>query len=113
LRIFFSARSSKCHSTGAFDYIDIPVPVLRAVKITMNEAARKQNIFIPENMRVPEYSVIYSVYQGESDDAKATEDLSWWQTSDGKTLPKRRVLIKVKRFWDDIYALIIPEPTYT
>lgn len=84
-------------------------PALRAVKVTVNEAAKGKNIRIHENMRVPTHSVINAVHAGETDCSEAMEDLSWWESSDGTVLTKAKVLVKAKRCWGDTYALIIPK----
>ena len=94
---------------NSFDFNILPVPVLRAIKVTVNEAAKDKNILIYENMRVPEHSIIYAVHKGDTDYAEAMENLSWWETSDGVILPKHKILIKVKNYWGDTYALIIPK----
>jgi len=88
---------------------DLPMPVLRAVKITPSEAARDKYLSIHQNMRVPEQSIINVVHNGEIDYAEAMEDLSWWKSSDGTILPAQEVLVKAKRIWNDTYALIIPK----
>lgn len=88
---------------------DLPVPVLRAIKVTANEAAKELGIKIFDNMRVPKCSIIQNVYNHESDYAEALEDLSWWETSNGDVLPKQKILIKAKNYWGDTYALIIPK----
>jgi hypothetical protein len=88
---------------------DLPVPVLRAVKVTSNEAAKEKNIFIFPNMRVPKRSIIHTVRNGETDYAEALEDLSWWETSSGDVLSEQKVLVKAKNCWGDTYALIIPQ----
>lgn len=94
-----------------FDFIDLPVPSLRAVKVTINEPAKKKGISIFPNMRVPERSIIHRVHNGETDYAEALEDLSWWTTSSGDVLPKQQIMVKAKVLWGDTYALIIPKPT--
>lgn len=94
---------------GSFDFNVRPVPALRAVKITTNEAATEKDIIIYKNMRVPEHSIIYDVHNGKTDYAEALEDLSWWETSSGDVLPKQKILIKAKKYWGDTYALIIPK----
>lgn len=91
-----------------FNFNVLPVPALRAVKITVNEAAKGKNIIIFENMRIPEHSIIHAVHNGETDYAEALEDLSWWETSSGDILLKHKILIKAKNFRGDTYALIIP-----
>jgi hypothetical protein len=92
-----------------FNFNVLPVPALRAVKITVNESAKEKNIVIFENMRVPEQSIIHTVHNGETDYAEALEDLSWWATSSGDILPKHKILVKAKNYWGDTYALIIPK----
>lgn len=97
----------QARQTSFFD--TLPVPVLRAVKVTANEPAKEMDITIFENMRVPEHSIIHAVHNGETDYAEAMEDLSWWKTSSGDVLPKQNILIKAKNYWGDTYALIIPQ----
>ena len=81
---------------------------LRAVHVTVNEAARQDEFAIFENMRVPETPVIYRVFQGIPS-GEAVENLSSWETSKGFTLPDRLVEIKAKRSWESVDALIIPK----
>jgi hypothetical protein len=61
-------------------------------------------------MRVPDQSVIRSVYDGELMYAEAQEELSWWETSDGAVLPQRRIRVVARRSWDGVEALIAPFP---
>ena len=84
------------------------VASLRAVHVTVNEAARQEDLAIFENMRVPETSIIYRVFQGMPS-GEAVENLSSWETSKGFTLPDRLVEIKAKRSWESVDALIIPK----
>lgn len=91
-------------------FLDVlPVPVLRAVKVTANEAARNKSILIHQNMRIPERSIIHTVHNGKTDYAEALEDLSWWKTSSGDVLPKQNISVKAKNCWGDTYALVIPQ----
>jgi hypothetical protein len=78
---------------------------LRAVHVTVNEAARRENFAIFENMRIPETSVIYRVFQ-EVPRGEAVENLSSWKTSKGFTLPDRNVKVEAKRSWESVDALI-------
>ena len=94
---------------GGFNFNVLPVPALRAVKITSNEATKGINMLIFENMRVPERSIIHDVHNGETDYAEALEDLSWWETSSGVALPKQKISVKAKNCWGDTYVLIIPK----
>ncbi len=85
-----------------------PVPVLRAVHVTVNEAAREEGILLHKQWRVPKESVIARVFaSGEYVEAK--EDLSWWTTSSGSRLNKCPVLVKARKGWDGVEALIIPK----
>lgn len=85
-----------------------PIPVLRAVNITVNEAAREIGLTIHKNMRVPELSIIHAVNRGELEYGEADEDLSWWVSSDGTILPKRHVVVKATQLGNDVYAIISP-----
>lgn len=102
-----SRRQSTQHS---FDFNNVPIPALRAIKVTANETASEKGIKIFENMRVPEHSIIHDVHNGKTDYAEALEDLSWWETSSGDILPKQKILIKAKNYWGNTYVLIIPKP---
>jgi hypothetical protein len=75
--------------------------------VTVNEAARRENFSIFENMRVPESSIIYRVFH-DLPYGEAVENLSSWKTSNGFTLPDRLVEIKAKKSWESVDALIIP-----
>ena len=102
-------KSEKRQAAQSSFFEDLPVPVLRAVKVTANEAAKELDLKIFENMRVPEHSIIYDVHSGRADYAEDVEDLSWWKTSSGDVLPKQKILIKARNYWGDTYALIIPK----
>jgi hypothetical protein len=90
------------------EFAEPPVPALRAVHVTANDAAKELGMSIFENMRVPESSVIYRVFSADIEYEEAKEDLSWWQTSDGIRLRKQKVRVKAKRVGSSTYALIIP-----
>ena len=51
---------------------------LRAVHVTVNEAARQDDLAIFENMRVPETSIIHRVFH-EIPHGEAVENLSSWE----------------------------------
>ena len=80
---------------------------LRAVHVTINEAARQKDLAIFENMRVPETSIIHRVFPGIPH-GEAVENLSSWETSKGFRLADRLVEVKAKRSWQSVDALIVP-----
>jgi hypothetical protein len=81
---------------------------LRAVHVTVNEAARQDGFLVFENMRVPESSIIYRVFRGLPY-GEAIENLSSWEASNGSRLGDRLVEIKAKQGWESVDALIIPK----
>lgn len=87
---------------------EYPAPELRAVKVTVNDAAREVGFCIHENMRVPKKSISHSVHHLGLDRGEAEEDLSWWESSDGRALSKSPIFVQAKRVGDDVYAIIIP-----
>lgn len=93
---------------GRFDFVDPPTRCLRAVKVTPSIPASAMSFRVHQNMRVPESSIIHSVFNGEVDFAEAEENLSSWETSSGSCLPDRAVNVKAKRLGGGIYAVISP-----
>lgn len=91
-----------------FDFNVSPTLRLRAVKITPSIPATATGFRVHQNMRVPESSVISSVFNGEADYAEAEENLSSWETSSGSCLPNRAVKVKAKRRGGRVYAIISP-----
>jgi len=85
-----------------------PTPVLRAVYVTVNNAAREQGITFHKNWRVPKESVIARVFESGGY-AASLEDLNWWSTSGGLHLVACPVMVKAKRNWDTVAALLIPQ----
>ena len=85
----------------------VPMPVLRAVRVTLNDAARRKDLFIPKNMRIPDKSVISQVLAQELIHLEATENLSWW-TSGGTSLADQSVEVEVNRVGNRAHALITP-----
>ena len=92
----------------SFEFVKAPVPELRAVKVRSNPAAIAAGIFIYENMRVPEESIIHKVFSKSKSEVKATENLNSWETSNGERLKSVEVMIHVRRLLDGVYALIVP-----
>lgn len=91
-----------------FDFNELPTLRLRATKITPSIPATTTGIRIHQNMRVPESSVIYSVFHGDVDYAEAEENLSSWEASNGSCLPDRAVKVIAKRRRGGVYAIISP-----
>jgi len=85
-----------------------PKPALRAVHVTVNGAAREAGIQFHRNWRVPKESVISRVFE-EGGYSEATEDLSWWTTSDGGSLGQCEVVVKARKSWESVQALLIPK----
>jgi hypothetical protein len=81
---------------------------LRAVNVTVNIAARDAGIQFHRNWRVPAESVIARVFENGLY-VESVEDLSWWVTSDGGGLSPCPVLVKAKKNWDSVQALLIPQ----
>jgi hypothetical protein len=90
----------------AFDFAGGPVPVLRAVQVTPNDAARRSDLVIFPNMRVPERSIIHRLFTEGLAEAQADEDLAWWESSDGTTLPSLKIRVLARRQWDAVQAII-------
>lgn len=103
-------RKSEAASLGQM-ILDVrlhqPVPVLRAVHVTVNEAAREEGIQLHKQWRVPKESIIARVF-ASGEYAEATEDLSWWTASSGSRLDNCPVLVKARKSWEAVEALIIP-----
>jgi hypothetical protein len=85
-----------------------PPPELR-VRAVANEAAQAEKFVIPQNMRVPEASVIRSLFEADGErDATSREDLSMWSDSKGKKLEGRAVAVEAKRAFDRVIAIVQP-----
>jgi hypothetical protein len=92
----------------SFDFIELPTLSLRAVKVTPSIPAIAISFRVYQNMRVPESSVIHSVFYGDTDYAEAEENLSSWETSSGSCLPDCAVNVKARRHSGGVYAIISP-----
>ncbi len=92
-----------------------PPPELRAVRVVANEAAQGEKFVIPQNMRVPEASVIRSLFEADGErDAASREDLGDWSDSKGKRLEGRAVAVEARRVADRVIAIVQPvEPVRT
>lgn len=91
---------------GAFVFQDTPQPVLRAVHVTASESGKERGFLIHKNMRVPEESVIYHLFEAGSGSGEAVEDLSSWESSDGTKLLPTKVRVNARYNWGGVDALI-------
>ena len=84
-------------------------PELRAVRVVANEAALREKFVIPQNMRVPESSVISSLFKaiGERDNT-SREDMGIWSDSKGKRLEGRAVAVEVRKVAERVIAIVQP-----
>jgi hypothetical protein len=83
-------------------------PALRAVYVTVNNAAREVGVRFYKNWRVPRQSVISRVF-ANGEYSESAEDLSWWVTSGGSSLDPCPVLVRAKKRWDSVQALLVPQ----
>jgi hypothetical protein len=88
-----------------FDFHTPPSMALRAVRVTVNDAARLKGLLIPPNMRVPEISVIHRAFVDGDEPAIATEDLSWWE-SQGRSLSAFALHVEARRRHDHVEGLL-------
>lgn len=88
--------------------VPAPSPKLRAVHVSVNRAAREEDIQMHAQWRVPEHSVIYRAFHHGAD-MQALENLDWWVTSGGSRLRPCPVLVKTKYSPEKITALLIPQ----
>lgn len=87
---------------------DPPPGELRAVKVIPNGAAFDDGFMIPTNMRIPVGSVIYGLFDAEPmTDGDGQECLSQWE-SQGKSLPKRAVVVEGRKVGDRVIAIVQP-----
>jgi hypothetical protein len=79
---------------------------LRAVRAVANEAAQAEKFVIPQNMRVPESSVIRSLFETDGErNGASREDLGIWSDSKGKKLDGRAVAVEARRVADRVIAV--------
>lgn len=87
---------------------DPPPGELRAVKVIPNGAAFDDGFMIPTNMRVPVRSVIHGLFDAEPlTNGDGEECLSQWE-SQGKSLPKRAVVVEGRKVGDRVIAIVQP-----
>jgi hypothetical protein len=92
----------------AFAFRTVSSAALRAVQVTVNEAATAAGLSIPPNMRVPEMSVIYRLFSETGHVGEADEDLSWWTSSGRGCLAALPIHVAARRRGDHIQALVAP-----
>lgn len=102
-------RSSPQISFGFENMTPAATPKQRIVQCVPNAAARRSNLEIFRNMRVPISSVLHRVSQAVLDvDAAAYEDQSWWETSSGGNLAPLPLHVRATRRGSHVYGLISP-----
>ena len=93
---------------GTLGFQEAPQPVLRAVHVAASDSAKERGFAIHQNMRVPDDSVIYRLFETGSGFDEAAESLSSWESSDGTTLPPIKVSVSARYNWGGVDALIAP-----
>ena len=74
-----------------------------------NEATQTEKYVIPQNTRVPESSVIRSLFEANSErNAGSREDLGIWSDSKGKRLEGRAVAVEARKVADRVIAIVQP-----
>lgn len=63
---------------GAFDFFDAPIPVLRGVEVSVNDLAREGGFQLFPNMRIPESSIVHTVFRNGGGSANSIEDFHEW-----------------------------------
>jgi hypothetical protein len=81
---------------------------LRAVKVVENTAARERDLRMIANFCVPENSIVFSSFYGQTFASEAIENLNWWKASSGTRLGNCPIKVEVKSFGDSVQALITP-----
>lgn len=105
------SKTEADNSQLGFRFRDVPVPSLRAVRATVNEAARELGIQFFKNWRVPGESVVSTVFLNGGY-SEADEDLNWWTTSSGQRLETYAVRVKAKKIGESVQALLIPRENF-
>lgn len=90
-----------------FDH-DTPEKKLRVQLTLPNSAAAAMKLTARWNMRVPESSIIYSVFHGELTEASGEENLKTWTFSSGGYLMDCEVFVEARRLDQTVMATIQP-----
>ena len=78
------------------------------MKVVANDPAHQEKSVLPNNMRVPESSVIFRLHGDESArDGQGREDLCMWE-SQGKRQEGRAVAVEARRLGDRVIAILQP-----
>jgi hypothetical protein len=102
-------RSSSQISLDFGNIAPAAAPRLRVVQCVSNASARRTDLRIFRNMRVPARSVLHRVSEALIDiDAAAYEDQSWWETSSGGNLASLPLHVRAIRRGCHVYGLISP-----
>lgn len=65
---------------NSFGFLDEPVPVLRAVEVSANELAREEGFRLFPNMRIPEGSIVQTIFSKAYGYGNAIEDFQDWNS---------------------------------
>lgn len=103
-----AAKKSEETAQERFAFREPPERALRAVHTAANEPARERGLSIIPRFRVPKSSVISQVFEQGLSFGEASEDLAWWESSDGTRLSPCRVRVQAKRIGESIHALVVP-----
>jgi hypothetical protein len=99
-------------NSGQQEFFPQPPPVaqLRVRTAISNSRARRLGLKIHSNMRVPQTSVIASVFNGadEFNSELAFENLNQWAISKGTHLPPTAVSVDAMKVRDHVWAIIAP-----
>ena len=84
-----------------------PKPCLRVLRSMSNPFARTQDFRIHKNFRVPAFSIIAKVFNSDAEiSGEAFENLGSWESSDGSSLKRARVLIQARKIQNRVFAII-------
>lgn len=87
---------------NSFAFMDNPVPVLRALEVSVNERAREDGFQLFPNMRVPDSSIVQEVFSDRHGSKMSLEEFEDWN----KRIP-RRVNVEA-RYRNGVEVLISP-----
>jgi hypothetical protein len=103
-----AAKKSEETTQERFAFKEPPERTLRVIHTIANGPARERGLSIIPRFRVPKSSVINQVFEQGLSFGEASEDLAWWESSDGTQLSPCRVRVQAKRIGENIHALVAP-----